>query len=147
MKRYCVADMTCPIGDPSSCPKMKQRMKRSGEKPMRYCLRDPRRTMGNNETIIKEYQNQSAVSNQAGRDPLLPLAKPKPTLWSKPKPKVALWPVALLAKEPPSGSEPPPGGDMMALPAKTDCAEEGKKIAQMHRAHLFHGVSEISLCD
>jgi hypothetical protein len=28
--------------------------------------------MGNNETIIKEYQNQSAVSNQAGRDPLLP---------------------------------------------------------------------------
>lgn len=38
---------------------------------MRYCLRDPRRTMGNNETIIKEYQNQSAVSNQAGRDPLL----------------------------------------------------------------------------
>jgi hypothetical protein len=107
---------------------MKQRMKRSGEKPMRYCLRDPRRTMGNNETIIKEYQNQSAVSNQAGRDPLLPLAKPKP-------PKVALW------------SEPPPGGDMMAIPAKTNCAEEGKKIAQTHRAHLFHGVSEISLCD
>jgi hypothetical protein len=126
---------------------MKQRMKRSGEKPMRYCLRDPRRTMGNNETIIKEYQNQSAVSNQAGRDPLLPLAKP-------PKPKVALWPVTLLAKpevtlwsEPPSGSEPPPGGDMMAIAAKTNCAEEGKKIAQMHRAHLFHGVSEISLCD
>jgi hypothetical protein len=90
---------------------MKQRMKRSGEKPMRYCLRDPRRTMGNNETIIKEYQNQSAVSNQAGRDPSFPR------------------------------------GDMMAIPAKTNCAEEGKKIAQMHRAHLFHGVSEISLCD
>jgi hypothetical protein len=133
--------MTCPIGDPSSCPKMKQRMKRSGEKPMRFCLRDPRRTMGNNEAIIKEYQNQSAVSNQDGRDPLLPLAKP-------PKPKVALtkgspsaWP------EPPSGSEPPPGGDMMAIPAKTNCAVEGKKIAQMRRAHLFHGVSEISLCD
>ena len=85
---------------------------------MRYCLRDPRRTMGNNETIIKEYQNQSAVSNQAGRGPLLPLA-----------------------------TEPPPGGDMMAIPAKTNCAEEGKKIARMRRAHLFHGVSEISLCD
>ena len=49
-------------------------------------------------------------------------------------PKVAPWPVTLLAKE------PPPGGDMMAIPAKTNYAEEGKK---MHKctALIFSTVS------
>jgi hypothetical protein len=73
-----------------------------------------------NKTTIKGYQNQSIVSNQAGRDPLPFLAKPpepKVTLWS-----VALWPVTLWSVT--------LWSRLWAATAKTNSAGKGKTCTE-----------------